>query len=417
VDQIQTTPSITFKDLPLSPLLQKELERNGFVLPTPIQQQAIPLALRAKDIVARAPTGTGKTLAFALPSIERLVRASEEVRRGVRIVVLAPTRELALQIREVMEPFGKAVGLSTVALVGGLPLRADVRALAQGPNIVIATPGRLLDHIRQRTVSLARVAILVFDEADRMLDLGFLPQIVNILREVPKERQTLLFSATIPQDIENLIALHTRDPLRIEVGAPTATAQRVEQEALFVMMEHKPALLVELLKNEAGTCLVFVATKANADWLYQRVRSEGLPVAVLHGDLSQSSRIKALEAFQREHARILIATDVAGRGLDVEGIARVVNYDVPQDANDYIHRVGRTARAEAEGRATLLVAFDELELLYNIERHLRRPIPRGTLPPSIATPPWTASVKSFSPEVLAHSGVFAPRGIRLGRRR
>ncbi|MFN0206043.1 MAG: DEAD/DEAH box helicase [Planctomycetota bacterium] len=411
------TPTINFRSFPLSEPLQLELEKCGFVTPTPIQQIAIPQALRARDLVARAPTGTGKTLAFALPSIERLSRASEEGRRGVRIVVLAPTRELAMQIKDVMERFGRTGSLTTCLLVGGLPLRADITALRRSPNIIIATPGRLIDHVRQRTISLGRTAILVFDEADRMLDLGFLPQIVSILREIPKERQTLLFSATIPAEIEALVAKHTNNPVRLEIGAATATAAGIEQQAIFVTLEHKTQALIELLKAEEGTTLVFVSTKANADWLYQKVKATELPVAVLHGDLSQSSRIKALEAFQAEHARILIATDVAGRGLDVEGIAHVINYDVPQDANDYIHRIGRTARAEATGRATLLVAFDELELMYNIERHLKKSIPRGVLPAAIPTPPWTGSVKSFSAEALSHAGVFAPQGIRISRRR
>lgn len=372
--------------------------------------------LAARDLLARAPTGTGKTLAFALPALERLHRAPESARRGVRIVALAPTRELALQIRGVVDPFANAVGITTLATVGGMPLRADIRALQKAPNFIIATPGRLLDHIRQRSIDLSRVAILVFDEADRMLDLGFMPQIMGILKEVPENRQTLLFSATIPQTISDLAARHTKNALRVEVGAPTATASRADQQVLFVTLENKLNCLVQLLKEETGTCLVFVATKSNAEWIYQKTKSEGLPVATLHGDLPQNQRIQALEAFQREHAKILIATDVAGRGLDVEGIAHVINYDVPSDPDDYIHRIGRTARAEASGKATTLVAYDELEYLYTIERHLRKPMPRGELPAGMPPTPWAATVRQFTEDALKHEGVFAPRGFRLRRR-
>lgn len=412
-----TNPNITFRSFSLSEPLLHELDRSGFVKPTPIQQLAIPRALAARDLLARAPTGTGKTLAFALPSLERLYRAPENARRGTRIVALAPTRELALQIRAVVEPFAEAIGVGSVALVGGLPLRSDVTALRRGPSFVIATPGRLLDHIRQRNIELSRTAVLIFDEADRMLDLGFMPQIMSILKEVPETRQTLLFSATIPQTIADLAARHTKNALRIEVGAPTATASGADQQVLFVTLEQKLTCLLHVLKQETGTCLVFVATKANAEWIYQKMKGEGLPVAALHGDMAQNQRIQALDAFQSEKARILVATDVAGRGLDVEGIAHVINYDVPQDPDDYIHRIGRTARAQMSGKATTLVAYDELEYLYTIERHLRKPIPRGELPPGVPLTPWAATVRQFTEDALAHEGVFAPRGFRLRRGR
>lgn len=408
---------ITFRDLPLSKPLQEALERLGFVYPTPIQRLSIPKALRARDLLARAPTGTGKTLAFTLPALERLLHAPPESRAGTRIVVLAPTRELALQIRGVMEEFGNAVGISSCALVGGLPLRADAIALRRHPNIIVATPGRLLDHVRQRNVDLSRTAILVFDEADRMLDLGFLPQILSILKELPENRQTMLFSATIPVEIANLAARHTKDPVRVEVAAPTATARNAEQRVIFISMEQKVDCLVDLLRTSDGTCLVFVATKSNADWLYQKTRTAGLPVAVLHGDLPQNQRIRALEAFSTGEARILIATDVAGRGLDVEGIAHVINYDVPEDPDDYIHRIGRTARADASGVATTLASYDELEYIYTIERHLKRSIPRCDPPSGVQSPPWAANVRVYSNAVLSHEGVFAPGGFRVPRRR
>lgn len=401
----------------MSEPILRELDRTGFVTPTPIQQLAIPRVLAARDLLARAPTGTGKTLAFALPALERLLRASESARVGTRIVALAPTRELALQIRGVVEGLCSAVGLTSVALVGGMPLRADITALRRAPNFVIATPGRLLDHIRQRNVDLSRTAILIFDEADRMLDLGFLPQILDILKEIPTTRQTLLFSATIPPAIADLASRHTRDPLRVEIGAATATASGADQSVLFVSAEQKLANLEHLLREETGTCLVFVATKSNAEWIYQQLKSTDLSVATLHGDLPQSQRIKALEAFQAEHARILIATDVAGRGLDVEGIAHVINYDVPSDPDDYIHRIGRTARADATGKATTLVAYDELEHLYTIERHLKKPISRRLPPPGVPAAPWAAGVRQFSETALKHEGVFAPQGFRVRRGR
>ncbi|HKD99709.1 MAG TPA: DEAD/DEAH box helicase [Planctomycetota bacterium] len=383
----------------------------------PVQALAIPPALRGHDLVARAPTGTGKTLAFTLPIMERLRSATASARDGARVVVLAPTRELALQIHDVMARFGKRVGISTVALVGGIPLRQDHRALRARPNVVVGTPGRVNDHLEHRNLDLSRIAIVVLDEADRMLDFGFLPQVNRILRTVPEHRQTMLFSATIPPDIETLIARQLHDPVRVEVGVARATAAGADERVLFVGQDQKTTCLVALLREEAGSTLVFVSTKREADAVFRQAKADGLPVAVLHGDLDQRQRIRALEAFKEAHARILIATDVAGRGLDVEGIAHVVNFDLPTRPDDYIHRVGRTARAHATGRATTLVSYDELDALHTIERHLKKPIPAGTLPAGIVAPPWVATLRRLTPEAIQHEGVFAPRGFRIGRRR
>jgi ATP-dependent RNA helicase RhlE len=407
----------SFRSFGLSPEALAEIHELGYAHATPIQALAIPPALRGHDVVGRAPTGTGKTLAFTLPILERLKSAPPASRQGCRVIVLAPTRELALQIHEVMARFGARVGISTAVCVGGIPLRNDARALRTKPNVVVATPGRLNDHIEHGSVDLSRVAIVVLDEADRMLDFGFLPQVNRILRAVPQVRQTLLFSATIPPDIENLIVRQLREPVRVEIGVARSAAAGAEQRVIFVRQEHKDDALLGMLREESGTVLVFVATKREADALFRKAKDAGFPVAVLHGDLDQRQRIKALEAFREAHARILIATDVAGRGLDIEGIAHVVNFDVPVRPDDYIHRVGRTARVHATGRATTLVSYDELDALHSIERHLKKTIPVAPPPQGITSPPWAETVKRHAPEVLAHEGVFAPRGFRVGRRR
>ncbi len=407
----------SFRAFELSEEIFETLDESGFVRPTPIQALSIRPAMAGRDLLARAPTGTGKTLAFAIPALERLHRASPSARTGTRIVVLAPTRELALQIRGVMEVFASKLGMRTVALVGGIPLRSDFTALESKPHVVVATPGRLLDHLESRRVDLSRTAILVLDEADRMLDLGFLPQVYRILAAMSAKRQTMLFSATLPTDITNLAHKHLKRPVRLEVGPPTSTASGAHQRVLFVGQEQKVDCLIALLREEEGTCLVFVGTKVEADSLYRRVRAADLPVAVIHGNLAQTARMKALEAFQEAHARILIATDVAGRGLDVEGIAHVVNFDAPLRPDDYIHRIGRTARADATGIATTLVSYDELDNLMAIERHLRKPIPAAPLPGGLTSPPWAATVRRSDPTSLKHEGLFAPRGFRIGRRR
>jgi ATP-dependent RNA helicase RhlE len=413
----EPSPAPSFRSFQLSEPLLAELDRAGFEAPRPIQAKAIPHALGGRDILARAPTGTGKTLAFALPILERVGRGSDAARQGTRVVILAPTRELAIQIRGVIDPLARVMGLTSVVLVGGIPLRTDMQQLRVEPTIVVGTPGRITDHLRQRTLDLSRAAILVLDEADRMLDLGFLPQVRRILETMPEKRQTMLFSATIPIEIQNLATQYLRDPVSVTVGAPTATAAGAQQQVVFVSLEQKLPCLIALLTDEEGTCLVFTQTKAEADSLYRSVKAAGLSVAALHGDLAQNVRMRALEQFQQEHVRILIATDVAGRGLDVEGISHVVNYDVPLDPNDYIHRVGRTGRGDAVGSATTLVTYQEIEALVSLERHLQKPIPRGKPPGGLEPPPWAAGVPQFTQDVLSTARVFAPRGFSVRRKR
>jgi ATP-dependent RNA helicase RhlE len=410
-------PAPTFDSFQLSAPLLSELERAGFTAPRPIQTKAIPVALQGRDLMARAPTGTGKTLAFALPILERLGRGSAAARHGTRVVILAPTRELAIQIRGVIDPLARVMDLTSVVLVGGIPLRTDMQHLRVKPNIVVGTPGRVTDHLRQRNLDLSRVAILVLDEADRMLDLGFLPQVRRILESMPEKRQTMLFSATIPIEIQNLATQYLRNPASLEVGAPTATAAGAKQQVIFISVEQKLPCLLALLTEEQGTCLVFTQTKAEADSLYRSVKAAGLSAAALHGDLAQNVRMRALEQFQKEHVRILIATDVAGRGLDVEGISHVVNYDVPTDPNDYIHRVGRTGRGDAVGKASTLVTYQELEALMGLERHLRKPIPRGVPPGDLLSPPWAERVPQFTEHTLSTARIFAPRGFSVRRKR
>jgi len=358
----------TFSELSLSPLLETNLSRNGFVTPTAIQRAAIEPALAGKDLIATAQTGTGKTLAFVLPVIHSLT--GKELHAGIQTVVLSPTRELALQINETFVTMAAGSGLRTAVVVGGLSEHTQLRAIRDGAQVVIATAGRLYDFLSRRLINLSRVRILVLDEADRMLDMGFLPTIERIMAALPANRQMLLFSATIEASIQRLLTLHVPNAVRIEVGSITKPAEHVDLRLYEVEQVHKLGLLEELLRKHEGSFLVFARTKHGADRLARRLADGGVRAAAIHGDRSQNQRNQALRGFQSGSYRVLVATDVAARGIHVDGISNVVNYDVPQAPEDFIHRVGRTGRAGARGTASTFGTRLERSTVSQIEGKL-----------------------------------------------
>ena len=350
------------------------LDQRKLAIPTPIQHQAIPVALTGKDIIGIAQTGTGKTWAFGIPMVQRLAQG-----KG-RALVIVPTRELAYQVEEALKPFASGFGLRTAVFVGGASMHLQRQMLKQNPRILIATPGRLNDHLEQRTVTLHEVHILVLDEADQMLDMGFKPQIERILRHVPKERQTMLFSATMPQEIVRLATAHMQLPLRIEVAPAGTVAKDVEQELFIIRREGKMALLQKIIGEEKGTILVFSRTKHGAAKMTRALRAIGHSAAEIHANRSLAQRREALEGFRSGKYRILVATDIAARGIDVRGIQLVINFDLPDDAEDYVHRIGRTARAGRGGKAISFATPDQAAGVRSIERLIRSPIRRSPLP-------------------------------------
>ncbi len=369
---MHTSVHTSFHTLGLSEPLLRDLTAAGLLVPTPIQAQAIPPALEGRDVIGCAQTGTGKTAAFVVPMIERLAVLPKGQPQAL---ILAPTRELALQIFGSIEKLGRSHRISATVIVGGSDMQAQIRGLRQRPDILVATPGRLLDHMWNGTVNLAPIKILVLDEADRMLDMGFAPQIDQILDALPLERQTLLFSATIPTDVTRLVQASLNGAVRVMVTSPSATAEGVIQALHHTTSHEKTNLLVSLLGVERGTVLVFARTKSRVDRLGQTLGQAGHRVAVIHGDLSLPQRLRALDGFKRGQVRILVATDIAARGIDVANIGHVVNYDLPNCPEDYIHRIGRTARMKMTGRATSFVTFEERDQLRAIETLLGHPVP------------------------------------------
>ncbi|MBU4376652.1 MAG: DEAD/DEAH box helicase [Candidatus Omnitrophica bacterium] len=335
----------SFYSLGIAPRILEVLDKMRFTVPTPIQHKAIPVAIEGKDIIGIAQTGTGKTLAFAIPIIQQFAQ-----KKG-RCLILAPTRELAIQIDEAFQKIAVIFGIRTAVLIGGASMHLQLQALRRNPRIIIATPGRLIDHMDQRTVMLADVSILVLDEADRMLDMGFLPDIKRILRVIPKDRQTMLFSATIPGEIMEIASAHMKLPVRVEMAPSGTTAERIVQEVFVVRKDMKKELLKKLLYQYHGPVLLFSRTKIGASKITRFIRELGHRVAEIHSDRSLPQRREALEGFKRGKYRILVATDIASRGIDVIGIELVINYDLPEDVENYVHRIGRTGRAGHEGRA------------------------------------------------------------------
>lgn len=365
-----------FYGLGIAPALLQILVELNFKTPTPIQAQAIPIAIEGKDIIGIAQTGTGKTLAFGIPMIQQLAQL-----KGQGLVVL-PTRELALQVDEVLRTVGKRVSLRTAVLIGGAPMGQQLHAISRKPHIIIATPGRLIDHLKQRTIRLSHVPIVVFDEADRMLDMGFAPQIKEIFKALPdaSARQTMLFSATMPPEIMKIATAHMKLPVRIEIAPAGTTAERVTQELFIVPRDQKLNLLKKLLETYQGSTLVFTRTKHVAKKITQQVRALGFRAAEIHSNRSLNQRKEALQGFKSGTYRVLVATDIASRGIDVVGIELVVNFDLPATSDDYVHRIGRTARAGAVGHAVTFAMPGEQKEIRSIERLIRKALPISKLP-------------------------------------
>jgi len=374
----------TFSELPLSSALQRKLAAAQFINLTPIQQRTIPPALEGRDVIGTAQTGTGKTLAFLLPLIETLGR---EPARSMVALVLLPTRELAIQVHEQYEQLRPKRMPKAALIIGGVSEKAQIQSLRAGSGLVIATPGRLQDLMNRNFADLQHVKILVLDEADRMLDMGFLPAIRRILSALPKERQTLCFSATMEQSVAGLVTDYMRSPVRVALGSVLKPAESVQLQAYEVRPGEKFECLRQLLYAERGQTLIFTRTKRGTERLAKELLRDGFTAAMIHGDRSQSQRNGALKGFQEGRFQVLVATDIASRGLHVEDVAHVINYDVPKIAEDFIHRVGRTGRAGLQGRASTLAAGAEVLDLHQIERTLKLKIERMQTDRATAGPP------------------------------
>ncbi|WP_354688369.1 DEAD/DEAH box helicase [Aeromonas sp. 19NY04SH05-1] len=371
----------SFAELALSPQLLQTLNELGYAAPTPIQARAIPAILAGRDLLAGAQTGTGKTAAFVLPLIEQLQKMSTDKTRPVRALVLVPTRELAVQVQESVARYAKGTELTSTLVYGGVSIAAQVEALKSGVDILIATPGRLLDHLRHRAVSLEAVAHLVFDEADRMLDMGFMDEIKALLKFLPKDRQTLLFSATCDDNLFALSKVLLRDPELIEVASRNTTAAEVEQRVYAVDSERKVELIEHLIKvKEWAPALIFSRTRQGADKLAQQLGKGGINALAFHGDLSQSAREKVLIEFRAGTLQALVATDVAARGLDISDLNYVINMEFPFVAEDYVHRIGRTGRAGNKGLAITLFSPEDTPLLEKVEAVLDTRLPQQWFP-------------------------------------
>ncbi len=387
----------TFAELGTAENILAVLETMKITVPTPIQHAAIPVALEGKDMLGIAQTGTGKTFAYSIPMLQRLTKF------GGRALILVPTRELAGQVEESLRPIANMLKIGIAVFIGGASMHLQRQAIRRNPRILIATPGRLIDHLEQRTVTLREVAVLVLDEADRMLDMGFAPQLAKIVKCVPAERQTLLFSATMPHSVLKLATQYTRLPVRIEVAPAGSTAERVEQAALIMSKDDKFPVLLKLLGDYKGTVLVFVRTKHGAKKLTEQLNRSGHFSAEIHSNRSLAQRREALEGFKKGKYRILVATDIAARGIDVKDIELVVNFDLPDNPEEYVHRIGRTGRAGKTGQAISLATSDQRGDIKTIERLIRAVLPVSVLP--------SAASDMARPERSGPSrGGYRPRG-------
>jgi ATP-dependent RNA helicase RhlE len=377
IETPDTDAPASFAELMLAPELLRAVADAGYTAPTPIQARAIPLILRGRDIMGLAQTGTGKTAAFTLPIVQRLLGGP----RRARALILTPTRELAVQVKESFAKYAEHSGLVIVDIYGGVPLGPQEQALRTGVDVIVATPGRLLDHMERQNVAFDDLEVLVLDEADRMLDMGFAPQLNRIVAEIPRYRQTLLFSATMPPEVEALARKYLRKPIVVQVGMRTQAASTVTHAVYPVPRDRKSDLLIELLrKTELDSVLVFTRTKHGADKVVRNLDSEGISALAMHSEKTQGQRTDALDQFRKGTIRVLVATDIAQRGLDIAGISHVINYDVPAQAEDYVHRIGRTGRAASTGDAFTFMAADEISMVRLIERTLGQPIPRISVP-------------------------------------
>ena len=379
-----TTETMTFASLNLAPEILRAVEEEGYTKPTPIQAQAIPMVLDGRDLMAGAQTGTGKTAAFTLPLLQKLLpyasTSASPARHPVRALILTPTRELAIQVEESVKVYGKHVPLRSLVVFGGVDIKTQTPHLMRGVEILVATPGRLLDHVEQRTVQLNQVQMLILDEADRMLDMGFLPDLKRILALLPKQRQNLMFSATFSNDIKKLADDFLTNPTLIEVARSNAASENVTQKIYRVSQDEKHAVLAELLRNENSQAIVFTKTKLTASRLARLLQRDGIAADAIHGDKSQQERIQALDAFKQGKITTLVATDVAARGLDIDQLPMVINYEIPHAPEDYVHRIGRTGRAGALGVAVSLVSPEEEKYLKEIEKLIKREIPQEEPP-------------------------------------
>jgi ATP-dependent RNA helicase RhlE len=374
-DDAELVPS--FGDLGLLPELVSAVEDAGYTTPTPIQARAIPIALRGRDLIGLAQTGTGKTASFTLPMVQRL----HEGPRRTRALVLTPTRELCMQVEESVRKYAKHSQIDVIAVFGGVPYEPQEKALRGGVDVVVATPGRLIDHLEKQNVVFDELEMLVLDEADRMLDMGFAPQLSKIVQQIHPYRQTLLFSATMPPEVEALARKYLRQPIVVQVGRRSSAAATISHCVYPVPHHRKAELLSKLLKEmDAETVLVFTRTKSGADRVVERLETDGIAATAMHADKSQVQRTRAIEDFKSGKIRVLVATDIAQRGLDINGISHVINYDVPQQPEDYVHRIGRTGRALTTGDAFTFMSADEIGMVRTIERTLGSPIPRISVP-------------------------------------
>ncbi|OGD40530.1 hypothetical protein A2833_00440, partial [Candidatus Azambacteria bacterium RIFCSPHIGHO2_01_FULL_44_55] len=355
------TQSSDFYNLGIAPNILEILHKLNFKIPTPIQEKSIPIALEGTDMIGIAQTGTGKTLAFGVPMIQAALS-------GKQGLVVLPTRELAFQVNEVFHKIGSLLGVRTAILIGGEPIGRQIQALRRNPQIIIGTPGRIIDHLEQKTVTLASVAVLILDEADRMLDMGFAPQLKKILQVLPRDRQTMLFSATMPQDIANIAQAHMKLPVRVEIAPPGTPAAKITQELFFVEKPDKFKLLEKILGEYRGSVLIFSRTKHGAKKITKSIRLIGHSVAEIHSNRSLNQRREALDGFRNGKYRILVATDIAARGIDVKGIELVLNYDLPQHPEDYVHRIGRTGRVDNAGHAISFATPEQKNDVRGIER-------------------------------------------------
>jgi ATP-dependent RNA helicase RhlE len=379
------TTDQSFAALGLSDAVLRCVTAAGFLHPTPIQAAVIPLALAGRDLIGLAETGSGKTAAFVIPVAERLTHGE-----GVRGLILAPTREIALQTKAFLDIFGVHHELRTVCLIGGVKIGPQIDDLRRKPDIVVATPGRLVDHLERGTLRIDRVRELVLDEGDHMLDMGFLPQVERILRSLPRERHTMLFSATMPGPIERLAKRFMHDPQRVDITPAGRAATGIQHRLYLVNTTDKKACLLALLHQELGSTLVFIRRKMDADWLFRVLQKEGHPVDVIHSDRTQGQRVDALEGFREGEHRILVATDIAARGIDVRGIQHVINFEIPETVDDYIHRGGRTARVGTLGLVSTIASWMDKPRIREIEQALGQKLPRCTVPgvePYVETKP------------------------------
>lgn len=382
----------TFESLKLSESVLKAIHHIGFKHPTPIQAKIIPMALEGRDLIGLAQTGSGKTAAFVIPVAERLVH-HDGISRSPLGLILCPTREIALQTKAFLDLFGKHHDLKTACVIGGVKMNPQIRDLEDGPDIVVATPGRLVDHMERRTISLSKVKELVLDEADHMLDMGFLPQIMRILEAVPRDRRTMMFSATMPPPIERLAQRYLIDPLRVDILPQGRAAAGITHRVYLVKTEHKRECLLGLVHQELGSTLIFTRTKLDADWLCGILEREGHPVTKIHSNRSQKERVDALQGFREGEHRILVATGIASRGLDIPAIEHVINFEIPDTVEEYIHRAGRTARAGAIGTVSTIGTWQDKPMIKEVETTLGKEIPRCSVP---GVPPYVElKVKPF----------------------